>query len=326
MGAKQRAAPGRKAKPGAAQNNRNRNDGHNTVTNKRSSARIKHTGRCPACGNEDALDVTPNPRGGWWIGCYSCEAEGVTGGDLLRALADTVGAPGGGDIKADPFRWLRPYLDSAAKTGYVASMPTEAAVAGWASRLFSDERALYYLEEKRGLTKATICRERLGYDGDLDAVVIPVYADGALVNVRRRYLSPAPGQPKYKGLAGRSGHLYPQPPGRNAVVLCAGEFDALLTLQHGIPAVTSTLGAGGWREDWDACFVGRRVAVCFDVGEEKAMRKRVAQLCAAGARASAVRLSRLGGFTGKDLTDALTGGSTADDLKALINCECRRPA
>jgi hypothetical protein len=297
-----RRGSGRTSQPSRPDRKRNLST---TSTAKATAPRVKQTGQCPNCGNSLTLDVTPNPLGGWWVGCHSCEAEGVTSGDLLRALAAAVGAPGGGDIKADPVRWLGPYLRAVTTSGYIADLPSDTVIAGWHSALQSADAALAYLDG-RGLTDDTVRERRLGYDSVADAIVLPVYLATELVNVRKRFLSPERGQPKYKGLAGRSGQLYPSPPSGHAVLLCAGEFDALLATQEGIPAVTSTTGVGGWRDDWDAYFAGLLVAVCFDVGEESVMDARVAALTEGGACAWPVRLSELGLPRGGDVSAALT--------------------
>jgi hypothetical protein len=55
---------------------------------------------------------------------------------------------------------------------------------------------------------------------------------------------------------------------------------------------------------WDRYFVGRGVAVCFDVGEEATAEKRAKALVAAGARkVVVVRLADAGLEHGEDLTD-----------------------
>ena len=63
-------------------------------------------------------------------------------------------------------------------------------MSGWASRLTSDDRALDWLQD-RGLTDETIREYRLGYDGDKDAITIPVYEDGEPVRYRKRGPDPA---------------------------------------------------------------------------------------------------------------------------------------
>jgi len=64
------------------------------------------------------------------------------------------------------------------------------------------------------------------------------------------------------------------------VVICEGEMDRLLLVSKGIPAITSTHGAGTFKDEWlDALKEVKQVYVCFDnddaghKGAEKLMRK-----------------------------------------------------
>jgi hypothetical protein len=84
--------------------------------------------------------------------------------------------------------------------------------------------------------------------------------------------------------------------------------------------VTSTHGVRSWMPSWDRYFVGRVVAICFDVGEEQAAAKRAQTLSDAGARrVCVVRLADEGMEDGEDLTDwFMKYGCTADELRQLI--------
>lgn len=174
-----------------------------------------------------------------------------------------------------------------------------------------------YLLDARGLSRKTIQAARLGYDRERSAITIPVYEGGQLVNVRRRFLSPA-AVPKITGLAGRGSQLYPAPPGED-FILCEGEFDALLAGQHGLPAVTSTAGTA-WKKEWNVYAAERRVAVVFDSGEAPLAiaHRRAEELLATGAvEAWPVDL---GLEDGEDLTDwFVTYGRTPEALKRRIN-------
>ena len=104
-------------------------------------------------------------------------------------------------------------------------------------------------------------------------------------------------------------------------------LDALLGQQHGLPVVTSTNGFGCFLDAWQLLVDGRKVAVMGDVGEEAAMYSRVASLRAHGALAWPVRLAALMPELlpdAKDLTDYLTNGGTALELRRFINDEYRR--
>jgi hypothetical protein len=228
----------------------------------------------------------------------------------------------------DPLGWLGDYLHSAANTGYVEAVPDEAQRAEWAANLKADVRPRLYLARKRGLTMRTLRRSGIGWDKGSKCFTIPIpNAQGEIVNLVRRPW-PATTPPKYKVLAGRGMpervQVYPLPLRPGPVLAVGGLLDALLARQHGLNAVSGTHGIDTSLDVWLPHVRGHQVAVMWDVGEEKAMYDRVEALNDAGAYARPVRLSRLAGFTGKDLTDALTSGYTAEDLKALINSEYRR--
>ncbi len=289
----------------------------------------KHTGTCPVCGAEGKFDVTPRRYGGYYIGCFSCEADGLTGGDLLREIAACVNAPGGGAIKDDPLHWLGDYLDTQTATDREpAQLPTSAAIDGKHERLLSARDALDYLLGERGLTLGTLRRARVGWESDPPAFTFPIYdARGELVNVIRRPWPDAPPGEKYRGMFGRDRRnggvqLYPHPLPRGSVLLCEGLLDALLGRQHGLPAVTSTHGIT-FLDEWLPLVKGRRVAVMYDAGAEPTMYRRVEALRVAGADAWPVRLAPVL-ENGKDTTDYITAGGTAQRLVRHIKHERRR--
>ncbi len=290
----------------------------------------RHTGTCPVCEGAGCLTVERRADGrDWWVNCW--KADCLKGGAYLRELAVLAGAPGGSAILSDPLRWLASYLDepSATGNGEADKLPSEASCAGWQSRLFSEYAALDYLTDERGLTDETIREFGIGWGGD--AFTFPVYDEqGTMVQlVRRRWPEPWIIRGKrvpYKVLKGHGAQLYPQPLSEGGWLLLAGTLDAILGRQHGLPTVTSICGTS-FPQKWEPLVSGRKVFVCYDVGEEKAMDSRVSHLRAAGAVATPVRLNRLlRRGDGKDLSDALTGGYTAQDIIRLIERERRRQA
>jgi hypothetical protein len=292
-----------------------------------------------------ALDVTPRAAGvaePWkkhFFDCTYCDHEADatwTGtewrvgssfsdrcpkkGDCLRAIAEAVGAPGGGEIKADPLGWLAPYLTGATRRreGRPALLPSEGEIAGWASRLLAEPHALDYLTETRGLSLQTIRRYELGTDGDNITIAVRDVS-GAIVNLRRRSLDPD-AEPKVWGLYKRGAQLYPGLLPRGAILLVAGEIDALSGRQLRLPAVSTTCGAT-LPEYLVPDLVGRRVAVMFDAGEEDAMERVVGVLRDAGCKAWAVRLIKLGLAGDADLNDYLVAGGSRERLVRLIRAE-----
>ncbi len=295
-------------------------------------AHTKHIGECPVCGAPGKLTVEPRSDlpGQWWVNCWTAGCRAL-GGGYLRALAQVVGAPGGGHIKANPLAYLDGYLDSQARTDRKPEpLPSFASVDGAVSRLFSEREPLDYLLHKRGLTEATICKYEIGWDGS--AFTFPIYdAQGELVNlIRRPWPNAEPGR-KYISWTARNRHnggiqLYPDVPRGGPILLCEGLLDALLVRQYDLPqAVTSSQGVNTFLPEWLPLFRQRRIAVCFDVGAEKVMRDRVAALSAAGAAEAWPVELRLVLPKGKsDLSDYLNGGGTRQELLELIQRDRRR--
>jgi hypothetical protein len=259
------------------------------------------------------------------VNCWTAGCRAQCGG-WLREVAKVVGAPGGDALLSDPLRYLSDYLEAATRTDREPEqLPSLASIDGRASRLLTVPEAIDYLLTERGLTEDTITKHRIGWESDPPAFTFPIYdAQGELVNVVRRPLPHISG-PKYVAMRGRNQHnsgveLYPRPLPRGSWLLCEGLLDALLARQHGLPAVTSTHGVDTFLDEWLPPVRGRRVAVMYDVGAEATMHKRVNQLCAAGAEAWPVELGQVL-REGKDLSDALTGGWTAQALIEFIKRE-----
>lgn len=282
---------------------------------------------CPVCrgGNADATyrvdRATGRPE--WFLGCFtaSCRARG---GTYLDDLGEALGL-GRGATKAELVVALRRRCGGRAARAAREELPSEARLAGWHDRLRADRPALRYLTRECGLTLATIERCGLGYgeyDGRPAAFLFPVCdAAGKLLTLKERYW-PEPWRRRGKSvwkraLAGHRAALYPAVPNRRAVMLCAGELDALVALQHGLPAVTATTGAV-LPESLAPELAGRRVAVVYDVGEDAAAVRSVSLLNAAGAEAWVVSLGLP--EKGDDLGDWFVKyGRTAKQLRERMN-------
>lgn len=122
--------------------------------------------------------------------------------------------------------------------------------------------------ERRGITRETIDRHCIGWNG-LDRYTIPVYDDaGACVNIRQYKPD---GEPKM--LSWRRGYganrLYPLDAfaGSDPIILCEGEWDALIARQAGLNAVTATGGAGNWPAAFAERFAGRDVVIAYDADD-----------------------------------------------------------
>ncbi len=103
-------------------------------------------------------------------------------------------------------------------------------------------------------------------------------------------------------------HIVFQDTTLKSVVICEGEFDALVLLSHKIPAVTSTGGAGTFYADWFDLFPEsvEEIILCFDLDKAgRAGAQKVSQLIATrkpGVRMGIIQLPEELG-EGGDVTD-----------------------
>lgn len=257
--------------------------------------------------------------------------------DHLCDLAEAAGAPTTAALIEDPARWLEPYMIGTARQrdGEPEALPSLDRLETCRDVLARDGDAMRYLLGERGLSEHTIRTAGVGYSKrpgfgvwpDYAAFTLPVYDDaGQLVNVRRRFWPKTPtnakGKPvKMAGLRSRPAALYPGDPGRRWVLVCEGEFDALILRQHGFPAVTSTASTS-WEPSWDGVVHRKKVVVMYDAGADsldKARRRAEGFEAAGAARAVPVDLSVAGMGHGEDATDWFVKyGRSADDLRDLI--------
>lgn len=197
---------------------------------------------------------------------------------------------------------------------------SEGKVAGYHSNLMEDStyaKALRWIKSKRGLTEDTLRRRKIGWDPQRNRYTIPVYdEDGNLVNIRRY----ANEEPKMKNALGHGSpaRLYPYDNLRSdVIVVCEGEWDALLGEQIGLPTVTGTHGVSTWLATWAKLFEDKVVYVCFDNDHEgRANAKKVGR--ALRKHASTVAVVYLPVKEDHaDLTDWILQGGTAEDFMHL---------
>jgi len=166
--------------------------------------------------------------------------------------------------------WNRTYNGSGgAKSGEAEPLPSNGAIAGCIAALLNRPERVDYLRTQRGLTNETIRERKVGWSIAKNAYIIPIHdAAGGLVNVR--YYKPKTPRMEKAGRWGVTGHneprLYPVDVLESAtsIVVCAGEWDALVLNQHGIPAVTSTGGETGWKSEWNDLFRDKHVRLVYD--------------------------------------------------------------
>ncbi len=125
----------------------------------------------------------------------------------------------------------------------------------------------------RGITDGLIKQFRLGYtevkgNGWITIPVKDGQGNHAFHKLRAVPGSAAPNKYMYDP-AGSSAELYGRGllplPNIDRVVVCEGEFDAMLLIAHNIPAVTSTSGVQTFKDEWVDLFPPDcHVILCFD--------------------------------------------------------------
>ena len=210
----------------------------------------EYAGACPFCGGKDRFRAWPQ-TGRWW--CRQCDRKGDAI-DLLRerdgltyrqALEALHAAP---HLGAPPARSATPKRAPIARTAEAppddwqtraAMICAECTAALWSA---GGAKARAYLAE-RGLTDDTLRAWQIGYNGKEreiaglyvpHGIVIPCLVDGKPWYLKvRRPVPPLP-PPKYQQVKGGRPALFGADhlTGKAVVVLCEGEFDALLVWQE----------------------------------------------------------------------------------------------
>lgn len=156
---------------------------------------------------------------------------------------------------------------SGSSKGATEEIITEAKIEGWHVGLLSRQPRLEELMERKGLTVRTLEMYEIGWDPDKYAYTIPVRdMHGDIRNVRRYQMDAADDRRKIWSVLGMgSPALYPVDQlDAPSILICEGEWDALLAIQMGIPAITRTGAADVWKKEWSHLFAGKRVLLCHD--------------------------------------------------------------
>lgn len=146
--------------------------------------------------------------------------------------------------------------------------PEIAVVRAYCEALKSNPAARAYLESERNLKPETIEHFHLGYDSARDAISIPIFKEGKLVNIKYRLLNPA--NNKYTSESGAENWVFNESGFRvgikhEKVLVVEGEFDLMSVWQSGIKNVVSpSLGKnsyGPWIADFDKI---KEVYIAYD--------------------------------------------------------------
>jgi len=138
--------------------------------------------------------------------------------------------------------------------------------------LLNNEEALQAYMKKRGFTIDTIKKYFIGWDDKLKRYTIPIMGPyGHWVNIRKYSLTDSKqkmiNHSRKKGEGGYgNARLFPirQLFKSDRIVIFEGEHDALLALQLGIRAISSTGGASVFPKGAENYFWGKVVYLCYD--------------------------------------------------------------
>lgn len=251
-----------------------------------------------------------NVETGQWY-CQACEVGGYLD-ELINLLPDTVPTNGSGT----------------ATGGFIGPVDTEEVsegkIAGWHKGLLSNREELASIRKRRGLSDNTIERFQLGWDTKAQAYTIPIRdEEGNICNVRRYQLDPPDDRRKMWSVKGMGQPvLYPMEQVHgDEIIICEGEMDALLTIQHGFFAITRTGAADVWKPTWNELFRDKVVYLCHDMDEkgQRANRKLATELKNYAREIRIIELPyEVTAKHGKDLSDYWLEENTPYDFLRLL--------
>lgn len=271
---------------------------------------------CPLHEDRNKRSASLNVATGAWFCFAGCGGGGVL--DLIRARS----------------RWVPPSVAATNGHGHTrrtSDAPpeniTEGMIKGWASALLSDDYQLDWLVTERGIHTKTLMEYEIGWDADRRVYTIPIRGpEGEIWNVRRYNPDPR-AETKIRNVKGmRPTELYPISilSGADRIVIGEGEWDVLLTLQMGFPAITRTAGANNnWRAVWTPLFKDKLVYLALDRDEDG--QRGTTKIARALTRFCDVRLVELPypiePKHGKDLTDFWMEHDRADFESLLADAK-----
>jgi len=136
--------------------------------------------------------------------------------------------------------------------------PDETKIDEYIEKLNNNEIAQDYLRNERGLSDESIKHFKLGYDEKRDAISIPIYKRGELINVKYRFLNPK--KQKYSSEYGAETWIFNDEGidlglKKGGVLVVEGEFDLISAWQVGYKNVVSPAfgkdSFGVWIEQLD---------------------------------------------------------------------------
>lgn len=175
---------------------------------------------------------------------------------------------------------------------------------------------------RRGISPAVLSLRNIDIiDGQ---IVIPIPdMDGniSFYKYRRDPIIESALIPKYTYSYGALAALYPIDnllKKDGPIIICEGEFDALLLETLGFNAITSTGGALTFKKEWAELFAGKETYVCFD--NDKAGKEGIIKVCSIIPHAKVIPLPDEIGEHG-DITDYFIKlKKNPKDFRILIDC------
>ena len=173
---------------------------------------------------------------------------------------------------------------------------------------------------RRIWTRRALREFHVGYDDANHRFTIPVYVDGACVNIRKYRPGAVADKMVSYGEGYGSPRFFPHDAMRSArkIYWLEGEPDTILAHQLELPAITVTGGAGSVPTGYPAYLKGKEVVLCFDCDDagRNGMR-RVARLIAPFVQ-SVLLLDLALTKRGGDFTDFIQDGHTVSEFLSLI--------
>jgi hypothetical protein len=257
------------------------------------------TGLCPL--HEDtAASFAISAETGLWK-CFNPSCKGADGGNYDQLHMLVTG-------KENP---------------HVPEVP-EVEVTGRHFRLCGEPAVLKWLEETRGIDRATVDLFKLGYDPE-GRIAIPIYLNEKCVNIRRHAIKKVQAGVKTvswkAGFGGLQIFARDQNMASGEIFIMEGEMDALLANRLGFPAISVTGGAGGWKPEWNQLFKDKIVNIVYDIDKAGLTGSLIVarELQAVAKLLRNIRLPITQPANG-DFTDyIMTYGASADDFRALVD-------
>lgn len=203
---------------------------------------------CPYCAAR-TLDV--NASRGFWH-CWGCSEHGSFA--VLQNKLGSVETVDFTETDSDIIEESEIDVDPSDILSYQMKLQQHSSLINW-------------LKTKKGLLDSTIAKYQIGWNGK--NIVFPIRNQaGKYVNVKFRSDPTIPNSSKAVwSLRGSHAALFNAETLISAkrVIVCEGEWDAMLLTQMGYSAVTGTAGAMGWRERFCLSFSpDQEIFLCYD--------------------------------------------------------------